>query len=40
LSYYERWVLGAEQFLLEKGLLTRQEIDRKMAELEPTWEVS
>jgi nitrile hydratase subunit beta len=40
LSYYERWVRGAEQLLVEKGILTREEVDRKMAELEPTWGVS
>jgi nitrile hydratase subunit beta len=40
LSYYERWARGTEQLLIEKGVLTREEIDRKMAELEPTWEVS
>jgi len=40
LSYYERWARGTEQLLVEKGVLTRDEIDRKMAELEPTWDVS
>jgi nitrile hydratase beta subunit-like protein len=40
LSYYERWVKGTEQLLVEKGILTREEIDRKMEELEPTWGVS
>lgn len=40
LSYYERWVSGTEQLLVEKGILTREEIDAKMAELEPTWGVS
>ncbi len=40
LSYYERWVRGTEQLLVEKGVLTREEVDRKMAELEPTWTVS
>jgi len=40
LSYYERWVRGTEQLLIEKGVLTREEIDRKMAELEPTWDRS
>ena len=40
LSYYERWVRGTEQLLVEKGVVTREEIDRKMAELEPTWDVS
>jgi nitrile hydratase len=40
LSYYERWVWGTEQILVEKGVLTRDEIDRKVAELDPTWSVS
>jgi hypothetical protein len=40
LSYYERWVRGTEQLLIEKGVLTSDEIDRKQAELEPTWGVS
>ncbi len=40
LSYYERWVVGTETLLVEKGILTREEIDRKMAELEATWDVS
>ena len=40
LSYYERWVRGTEDLLKEKGILTEEEIDRKMAELEETWGVS
>jgi hypothetical protein len=40
LSYYERWVKGTEDLLIEKGILTAQEIDRKMADLEETWGVS
>jgi nitrile hydratase subunit beta len=40
LSYYERWVRGTEVLLKEKGILTQDEIDRKMAELEETWGVS
>jgi nitrile hydratase subunit beta len=40
LSYYERWVKGAEELLIEKNILAREEIDRRMAELEPTWGVS
>jgi nitrile hydratase subunit beta len=40
LSYYERWIRGTETLLKEKGILTEQEIDRKMAELEDTWGVS
>jgi nitrile hydratase len=40
LSYYERWIRGTEDLLAEKGILSRQEIDARMAELEPTWGVS
>jgi nitrile hydratase subunit beta len=32
LSYYERWIVGIEALLVEKGLLTRAEIDQKMNE--------
>jgi hypothetical protein len=32
LSYYERWIAAIEALLIEKGVLTREEIDRKMAE--------
>jgi nitrile hydratase subunit beta len=37
LSYYERWIYAVEEILLEKGILTRDEIDRKVAELERRW---
>ena len=40
LSYYERWIVGTEQLLAEKGILSREEIDAKLAELEQTWGVS
>jgi hypothetical protein len=40
LSYYERWARGTEDLLVEKGILTHEEIDRKMADLEVTWGVS
>jgi hypothetical protein len=40
LSYYERWVRGTEQLLVEQHILSAEEIDRKMAELEETWGVS
>ena len=32
LSYYERWIAGNEALLVEKGILTREEVDRKVAE--------
>jgi hypothetical protein len=37
LKYYERWIAGAEIILVEKGVLTREEIDAKTAELDPRW---
>ena len=40
LSYYERWARGTEQLLVEQHVLSVEEIDRKMAELEATWGVS
>ena len=40
LSYYERWIKSTESMLVEKGVLTRHEIDQKMEELEETWGVS
>jgi nitrile hydratase len=40
LSYYERWAYGTETLLIEKNVLSHEEIDRKMAELEETWGVS
>jgi hypothetical protein len=33
LSYYERWITAIERILIEKGLLSRDEIDCKVAEL-------
>jgi hypothetical protein len=40
LGYYERWVRGTEQLLVEKGILSSEEVDRKVADLEATWGVS
>ncbi len=37
LSYYERWAAAAEKLLVEKGILTREEIDERAAEIEPRW---
>lgn len=33
LSYYERWITAIEVLLIEKGILTREEIDRKAESL-------
>ena len=32
LSYYERWTVAIEALLIEKGILTREEIDLNTAE--------
>ncbi len=34
ISYYDRWVISLEILLVEKGILTGQEIDRKVTEPE------
>ena len=39
-SYYERWIQATEALLVEKGVLTRAEIDQQLAQLEDTWAVS
>jgi hypothetical protein len=33
LSYYERWITAIEALLIEKGILSREEIDRKAEEI-------
>lgn len=37
LSYYERWISSATNLLLEKGVITVDELGRKMAEVEARW---
>lgn len=37
LSYYERWIYSLEEVLIERGLVSRDEIDRKQAEIEKRW---
>ena len=37
LGYYERWIAATELLLVEKGLLTREEIDKRAAKLEESW---
>ena len=37
LSYYERWIASIETILVEKKILTREEIDRKLAAFEKKW---
>jgi hypothetical protein len=34
LSYYERWIASITGVLLEKGVITSEELGRKMAEVE------
>lgn len=34
LRYYEKWLSGVEILMVEKKILAREEIDRKVAELE------
>ena len=38
LSYYERWVAATEQLLVEKGVLTSEEIDERAVEIERRWD--
>ena len=37
LGYYERWIAATELLLVEKGILTCEEIDQKAAEFEERW---
>ncbi len=37
LGYYERWVAATEKLLVEKGILTREGIDQRSAEVERRW---
>jgi Nitrile hydratase beta subunit len=37
LSYYERWTAATERLLVEKNILTREEIDERVAEIERRW---
>ena len=37
LSYYERWAAATEKLLVEKSILTSEEIDGKTAEIERRW---
>ena len=38
LSYYERWVAATEKLLVEKGVLSGDEIDERTAEIRHRWE--
>ncbi len=37
MGYYERWAAAAELLVVEKGLLTKEEVDARAAELERRW---
>jgi hypothetical protein len=37
LSYYERWVAATEKLLVQKGVLSGDEIDERAAEIERRW---
>ncbi len=34
MGYYERWITAIETIMIEKGILSRDEIDRKVGELD------
>jgi Nitrile hydratase beta subunit len=36
MSYYERWITAIETLIIEKGLLTREDIDRRVETIEAT----
>jgi nitrile hydratase subunit beta len=37
MTYYERWIASIETILIEKKILTKDEIDRRLAEFEKEW---
>lgn len=37
LGYYERWIAATETLLVEKDILTREEIDARASELGGSW---
>ena len=37
LSYYERWIAATELLLVEKGVLTREEIEARTREIRDRW---
>ena len=39
LSYYERWISSLTNVLIEKGVVTIDELGRKMIEVEARWTV-
>ena len=37
MTYYERWIASIEAILIEKKILTKEEIDRKLSQFESKW---
>jgi len=37
MTYYERWIASIEAILIEKKILNKQEVDRKLAEFDSKW---
>jgi nitrile hydratase subunit beta len=37
MTYYERWIASIEAILIEKKILTGDEINRKLAQFETKW---
>ena len=37
LSYYERWIAATEILLVEKSIITGDEVDEKAAEIQRRW---
>jgi hypothetical protein len=40
MSYYERWMASIGEILLEKGVITVDELGRRMAEVERRWQAA
>ena len=40
LSYYERWMASIGENLIEKGVITVDELGRRMAEVEARWKAA
>ena len=34
LEYYERWIVGFEELMIEKGVLTAEEVEQRVAALD------
>ena len=37
MTYYERWVTSITQVMIQRGVITTDELGRKMAQLEKKW---